>query len=450
MASLLTSLFGGFKPSAKQVPLGDSDFADFAGAPDPSPAGFDPSPASGGPSAAASATGSAVPFTKWYNIHERHSLNEFKQEAVILAAIILIVLIHLWGTRTNRAKAKAWISAHESALEKEFALVGFGGRKPPSAEEVERHGLLQAATNERLNLPVQLLKEKSPSEFATYATGRLNVAFLDVNVNLVKRYSPLSWIAEYAISFFIDSVPAPNERMQAILYPFDGRETLTVPGQIPGASELRGTLKSGYDGFVWAIVSKDGMKQLREERYDVSITVTKDSPKLPNWVTVMSESAEVTEVLLAPELIKAVEQAGDSFEHLIVTDQAIDRPTKLEETVPKKRIYLSLKFPSSDYTSTLPIFSYFLRIVDQLASQAHFRPEVLRKVRNTREEFIRKLQKAEEEEKIEERTVEREKAKKAKRDRELQGLDSKAQKKYLEKEKEREMKRNQKRQILRA
>lgn len=449
MAAVLNSLFGGSKPYVKQVPLGDPDFADFAGAPDPSPAGFDGSSASIG-GAAAAPTGSAVPFTKWYNIHERHSLHEFKQEGVIFAAIIVIVFIHLWGTRTNRAKANAWMSAHESALEEEFALVGFGGRKPPSGEDIESNGLLQASANEKLNRPVQLLKEKSPNEFATYATGRLNVAFLDINLNLVKRYSPLSLIAEYAIGFLFDSVPVPVERMQAILYSFDGREALTAPGQIPGAAELRGNLKSAYDGFVWAIVAKDGMKQLREERYDVSITATKDSPKLPNWVTVMSESAEVTELLLTPELIKAVEQAGDLFEHLIVTDQPIDKPIKLEETVPKKRVYLSLRIPSSDYTSTLPIFSYFLRIVDQLASQAHLRPEVLRKVRTTREEFIRKLQKAQEEEKIEERTLEREKVKKAKRDRELQGLDAKAQKKYLEKEKEREMKRSQKRQTQRA
>jgi hypothetical protein len=68
------------------------------------------------------------------------------------------------------------------------------------------------------------------------------------------------------------------------------------------------------------------MKQLRDDRYDVSITTTKDNSKLPNWATVMSESAEVTDFLLTPELVKAVEQAGDLLEHLIVTDQPIDQP----------------------------------------------------------------------------------------------------------------------------
>lgn len=268
-------------------------------------------------------------FDYRYNVHERHSLSDFKQEGIIFAFLVVIIFIHLWGTSSNRAKAKAWINAHTSALEKEFALVGFGGRKTPSAEEVENADLLQAGVQGKLNLPVDLLKEKSLNQFATYATGRLNIAFMDVNLNLHKRYNPLSIIAEYVISFFFDSMPAPVERMDAIIYPFDGREALSVPGQIPGAAELRARdTKSGYDGFVWAVVSKQTMKQLRDERFDVSITSTKDSPKLPNWVTVMSESAEVTDLLLTPDLIKAIEEAGDSFEHLIVTDQPIDKPTK--------------------------------------------------------------------------------------------------------------------------
>jgi len=74
----------------------------------------------------------------------------------------------------------------------------------------------------------------------------------------------------------------------------------------------------------------------------------------------------------------------------------------------------------------------------------------LRKVRTTREDTIRKLQKADEEEKAEERNLEREKAKKLKRDLELKGLDAKGQKKYLEKEKEKELRKNQKKMTSRG
>jgi hypothetical protein len=47
----------------------------------------------------------------------------------------------------------------------------------------------------------------------------------------------------------------------------------------------------------------------------------------------MSESAEVTEFLLTPELIKAIEDAGELLEHLIITDQPIDRPQKYAPSV---------------------------------------------------------------------------------------------------------------------
>ena len=89
-------------------------------------------------------------------------------------------------------------------------------------------------------------------------------------------------------------------------------------------------------------------------------------------------------------------------------------------------------------------------MTDILVQSAHFRSEVLRKVRVTREDAIKRLQKADEEEKAEERALEREKSKKLKRDLELKGLDAKAQKKYLEKEKEREMKKMQKKQVQRG
>ncbi|KAF7900692.1 uncharacterized protein EAF01_007994 [Botrytis porri] len=449
MAALLNGLFGSSEPPAAPVQAGDSDFADFAGAPDPTPA-FSAIPSAAdytGP--VATPTGAAVPYTKWYNVHERHSLSEFKQEGIILGLLLVLVSIHLFGTGTNRKKAKKWMAAHAPVLRKEFALVGFGGRAPTTQEIEDEESAKSMA--KQLELPEDMLKEKSPQEYATYATGRQNVAFLDVNVKLLKRYNPFALAIEYGFSLFFDTVASPVERMEAILYPFDGRENLTVPGQAPGAHELRKDTKSTYDNFVWAIVNKETMKSLRDDRYDVSITSTKDSSKLPNWATVMSESAEVTDFLLTPALIEAVELAGDLLEHLIITDQPIDRPLKLDDTVPKKRIYLSMKLPSGDdYSRVLPLFEHFIRITDHLASGAHFRPEAMRKVRMTREDTIKRLQKADEEEKAEERALEREKAKKLKRDLELKGLDAKAQKKYLEKEKEKEMRKAQKKQTQRG
>lgn len=177
------------------------------------------------------------------------------------------------------------------------------------------------------DIPQTLLKEKTAQEFITYATGRQNVAFVDIKLTLYKRYNPAIFLVEWAMSFFLDSVRPPTERMEATAYAFDGKERDLVPKQKGQEQEIR-VPQSSYDNFVWAVVHKEAMRNLRDDRYDISLTSTKDHAKLPVWATTMSESAEITDFFLTPELIKAIETAGDAFEYLVVTDQPLDKPLK--------------------------------------------------------------------------------------------------------------------------
>ncbi|CAK7567501.1 MAG: hypothetical protein SEPTF4163_005466 [Sporothrix epigloea] len=436
MAQVLNSLFGGGKAVVKPI-AGDSDFADFAGSPGGAPNTF-------------AADGSGIvarPYTKWYRLDERYTLNDFKTEGIIFAVMAVFLVVHFIGSRLNRSKARAWAKAHAQLLAGEFALVGFD-RVPSAvaAQEDEAVALETLAAATTSADPSKLIKENSIYEFASYASGRQNVAFVDTKLKLVKRFNPFMVIAEHILSFFTESLPPSVDTLEATLYPFDGKEALTVPGLPAGAAN-----KSTYDGFVWAIVNKDRMKAVRDERFDVSITVTKDNAKLPAWLTVMSESAEITEALLTPELIKAAETAGESLDYLIISDQPIDKPTTLDETAARKRVFLKYRLPSDDnYESLLPIFSYFLRSADVLVQAAHLRAEVLRKIKNTREEIVKHIKKADAEEKAEERAIEREKLRKQKRDAELSVLDAKAQKKYLEREREKELRKATKKTSMRA
>lgn len=233
--------------------------------------------------------------------------------------ILAIILFHFWGTGKNRRKAKEWAQAHAHALRSEFAVVGFDGiaRPAPDADSI---------TSE-LTSPEAILKEHSAQEFLSYATGRQNVAFVDVSIQLPKRFNPVVYFMDQVFSFFFESWKAPAERIEATAYAFDGKEKDLVPVPANDTSSLK-VNNSGYDGFIWAVVHKNSMRTLRQDRYDASITFTKDHPKLPPWLTVMTESAEISDVLLTPELLKAVEQAGHDFEYLIVTDQPTDKPTK--------------------------------------------------------------------------------------------------------------------------
>ncbi|EFX03704.1 duf1682 domain containing protein [Grosmannia clavigera kw1407] len=443
MAQFLNNMFGGAKSAASPVPSGDSDFADFAQA--------TAAAVSGAAAAAASAAGTpavtAPPYTKWYNVHERYTLNDFRNEGLIFVVMAVVFTVHLIGSRRNRSKAHAWFRAHAKLLTSEFALVGFGSAPHPMTDLADEAAAVEElAKKTEAADPKTLMKENSLFEYATYATGRQNVAFVDVKLELVKRFNPFVTFAESILSFFIDSVTAPTDVLSATLYSFDGKEALTVPRY-----SAVGVGKSTYDGFVWAIVNKERMKGVRDERFDVSLTFTKDNAKLPAWLTVMSESAEITDALLTPELIQAVEAAGEDLDYIIISDQPVIKPVTIDETAPRKRVFLKYRLPANNnYETLLPIFAYFLRSADVLVQSAHLRPEVLRKVKNIREETVRQIKKADEDEKAEERALERERLRKQKRDNELNALDAKAQKKYLEREREKEIRRSSKRTTMRA
>ncbi|KAJ9642640.1 uncharacterized protein PV06_03501 [Exophiala oligosperma] len=447
----IKNLAGG-KPSQAPIVAEDSDFADFAAAPEPTPASIPASPADAQAAVPTGAQGTPVVYTKWYRVWERTQLSDFMMEGVLIPIILLALLVHFWGTRRNSKKAKKWMAAHAPVLEREFALVGFGQvpKMTPYAEGVQGDSLLNASANlPGDNVTEDMLKEKAAWEYQTYATGRQNVAFMDATIFLKRRMNPMMMIAEEIAGMVAESVKPKPERMEAVLYTFSGKEKEFVPPAVPGSEEAgkaKAVGNSNYDAFVFAIVNKMAMRKLRDERYDLSLTFTKDNPKLPNWATVMSETGEVTDLMLTKDLIDAVEKAGDLFEYLIITDQPTDKPTNLNETTPRKRLNLCLRLPSNgDYLSTLPIFQAFLRLPDFLVNSAKLRPEVTRKINAIREEEKSKLKKISDKEAEEERLRTADKLKKEERDRKLKGMTAEEQRKFLERENEKQRKKQEKR-----
>lgn len=125
----------------------------------------------------------------------------------------------------------------------------------------------------------------------------------------------------------------------------------------------------------------------------------------------------------------------------------------LNELVPKKRVNLNLRFNtprSGTPPPSLPIFSYFLRMSDQLVSSAHFRPEVMRRVRVTREEESKKIKKLTEAETADERKSAADKVKLDARNAKLKGMSADQQRKFLEKEKEKSQRKGMGRKTVKA
>ena len=115
---------------------------------------------------------------------------------------------------------------------------------------------------------------------------------------------------------------------------------------------------------------------------------------------------------------------------------------------------LILRLPSGTsadaYASTLPLFTYFLRLPDFLASQAHFRSEVMKRVRTARQAEIDRIRKLDDDERAEDRKTKLDKRKKEEREQALKGMSSEEQKKFLEKERAKEQRRGMSKRTMRA
>lgn len=124
---------------------------------------------------------------------------------------------------------------------------------------------------------------------------------------------------------------------------------------------------------------------------------------------------------------------------------------RLNDLIPRKRVSLSLLLPSQlDAQGPKALFQAFLRFPDFLVNSAHFRPEALRRVKQTREDAQRKIRKADDEEKAEERKQAADKQKKLDREQKLSRMSAEEQRKFLEKEKADDQKRMTKKRTQRA
>ncbi|EGX54285.1 hypothetical protein AOL_s00004g318 [Orbilia oligospora ATCC 24927] len=435
-------LFGGKDESSSASAISsDTDFADFAASTVESIVNAATSVVASAATGGSDAPPTSLPVRPsifgdehpWYAFWLRVSPKDFITEYFIIGFLTLMVTWHFIGVSVNRKIAKKWILKNVPLLQREYARVGFQRTLTTTEEAKEDVAAGKFVGNEK-----DMIREESSQEFVHYTSGRMNVLSTVFNIKLKGRGNPFLWCFEVVTSFFMDSFAAPSDTVTITTYTSDGADASKTGGH-----------NSRYDGFVWGVVNKKAMATHRSARYDLSLTKTVDTPKLPAWLTVMTESAEITDTMLTKDLIAAIEKIGNGFQYLAITDQPIDKPTSTSEfDKAKKRIVLHLNIESNDDTSAL--MEYFLRLPDFLVANAHFRPEVAKKVRSTRDEERRKLEKAEDDKKAEERQAAKDEKKKADRDAKLRGLSADEQKKFLDKEKEKEMKKAAKKQVRRV
>jgi len=111
---------------------------------------------------------------------------------------------------------------------------------------------------------------------------------------------------------------------------------------------------------------------------------------------------------------------------------------------------LKLNDPST--TSTNPstnLLTQFIRLTDVVIANKP-RPEVLRKIKETREIETKKIEKQEQSEKSEARKTQNEKTKREEREKKLKSMNADEQRRFLERERERDVKRSMGRRTIKG
>lgn len=344
------------------------------------------------------------------SIKERLMHYDWSKEVFIVAFIVFYVGLFYLGTSLNKKKINAWVDANKAVLASQFHQVG---ANPVGVKDRK------------------ILVSDTPSNFTTYATGRVTIDSLTAKTKLKTRQNLLTLLFEYVFSFFMDAVPVPTDEVTITL-------KLNKQANVP-------------DG-IWAIVHKDAMRKAREDLYYLSLTKTSDSDKLPVSAVFMSESAELTEKLYNPALKELLTETAPFFRYLAITDLPSERPNKASEYTQSlvgatKTVVLKLDIPSgtTDLAKTAQLLEAAIQLADT-AAKLNLRPETAKKIKATREAEVKKLQRAAEEIRAEEEAEKRAEAKKEAESKAMVGLTAEQQRKAEQKLREKEARKAQKKQ----
>ncbi|QPG74223.1 hypothetical protein FOA43_001548 [Brettanomyces nanus] len=224
----------------------------------------------------------------------------------------------------------------------------------------------------------RLMAKDDTQHFTFYATGRLRIESMIAKFELQSRQNPFVWVMEYVSSFFIESLPAPEDKV-----------SFNFQIDADGSSK--------FDDFIWAIVHKDHMNEYRKENYFLSLTKTSESDKLPVQFVFMNEAPQMTSTLYSSEFPDLLEKCKDLIKFFAVTDQAEEKPDRLSKLKPSKRFVLEMRVPKTkaDVAAANEFLSFLLKTyIDFVCKNSAFRPEVTRKCKKTRESEYAKLKKS--------------------------------------------------------
>jgi hypothetical protein len=163
-------------------------------------------------------------FVDHLKFWKRHSWRDFYFEYAVLSVISLYFLMYTLGRKRNRSLAQRWLLANRPLLNNEFAQFGI-----PSVDG-----------------RVVPLSHDGAGVYETYATGRINIHRLWVEIKTISRHDLVAFVFESVAGFLFESFSEEGDVVQVIIEP-----------------------NVEWEGFTWGVVKKSRMRRLRESRYDL-------------------------------------------------------------------------------------------------------------------------------------------------------------------------------------
>jgi hypothetical protein len=160
-----------------------------------------------------------------------HTWRDFYFEYAIITIALLYYASYSYGQSINTRLAQSWIRANTSLLTSQFAQFGLpsiDGRVVP-------------------------LSHDGGGVFETYATGRVGISRLWVEIECSSRHDFVAWVIEVVGGFFFEGMGGQGDRVEVVIEP-----------------------SGEWDGFVWGVVRKGIMRRLRETRYDLVYLKSRD------------------------------------------------------------------------------------------------------------------------------------------------------------------------------
>lgn len=136
----------------------------------------------------------------------------------------LYYLLHTLGRRRNQRLAQNWVRANRPLLTNEFAQFGI-----PSTEG-----------------SVVPLSHDGAGVYESYATGRININRLWIEIKTVTRHDVVAWVIESVGGFLFESFAGEGDSVE-----------ITVEPNV------------AWEGFTWGVVKRGRMRRLKEDRYDL-------------------------------------------------------------------------------------------------------------------------------------------------------------------------------------